>query len=261
MTVAGPQTDLEWLGLGKVADGRWSFVLTEGLSRPDGKLYGGTGLAVVTATMEAETGRRAMWATAQFVSSGLTGDRFDCTVEVLASGRRSSQVRVTGHHGNRVVFAALGATGEPRTGPVEVQFGRMPDLPPPSDCPQWAPPLVLERFWDRPGWLGIVDARTAGEDGALWIRLDDRPLTRSALPFLADMLPSAVVRAAGHSGAGTSLDNTVRFGHEPEGAWLLVDVDPHMIASGYVHGAARLWSEQGRLLGVASQTAGLLLLD
>jgi acyl-CoA thioesterase len=70
-----------------------------------------------------------------------------------------------------------------------------------------------------------------------------------------------VVRAAGRNGAGTSLDNSIRFGLEPHGDWVLVDVDPYLISDGYVHGAARLWSEDGELMGVASQTASVLLFD
>ena len=261
MTEAGASADLEWLGLEPLGDGRWAFELRDGLSRLDGKFYGGTGLAVVTAAMEAETGRRALWATAQFVSSAATGDRLECRVEVLAGGRRSSQLRVTGYHGERVLFAALGATGEQRTGPLEVHFGRPPDVPPPLECPPWETPLVFRHLGERPGWLSLVDARSANATGAMWMHLEGRPLTRGALPFLADTLPSAVVRAAGRRGAGTSLDNSIRFGAEPDGRWLLVDVDPHMVDSGYVHGAARLWSESGRLLGIASQTATLMLFE
>ncbi|MCU4186710.1 thioesterase family protein [Acidiferrimicrobium sp. IK] len=261
MTVADPHTGVEWLGLERVGESRWGFTLTDELSRPDARFYGGTGLAVVTAAIELETQRRALWATAQFVSSAATGDRFECQVEVLAAGRRSSQVRVTGRVDGRLVFSGLGAAGEARTGPLEAQFGQMPVVPPPLECPRWAPPRAFARRGERPGWLSITDARAAGEGGAMWMHLEGRPLTRAALAFLSDTLPSAVVRASGRDGAGTSLDNTVRFGPEPEGDWMLVDVDPHMIASGYLHGAARLWSERGRLLGIASQTASVMLFE
>lgn len=253
-------SDLEWLGLERVGPGHWTFVLTPGLSRLDGKFYGGTGIAVATAVMEAETGRRALWASVQFVASGTTGDRFDCRVEVAASGRRTSQLRVSGWHGDRLVFSALGATGDPRTGPLETHFARMPEVAAPADCEPWVPTAFLAHSGQRPGWLQITDARTAGDHG-MWMRLVDRPLSRAAVAFLADIIPSGVVRAAGRIGAGTSLDNTVRFGPDPEGNWLLVEVQPHLISGGYVHGGAGLWTEAGAFLGVASQTAGLMLLD
>jgi acyl-CoA thioesterase-2 len=257
------RSDLEWLGLERVGAGRWTFVLTQGLSRLDNKFYGGTGVATATAAMEAETGRRALWVSVQYVASGATGDRFECRVEVVASGRRTSQVRCSGWQGDRLVYEAIGAAGEARPDAVEVQFGTAPDVPAPLDCPRWAPrwlaALTAAGLGERPGWLSITDARAASEAGAMWMRMDGRPLTRATMAFLADVIPSGVLRAAGHSGGGTSLDNTVRFGPDPEGEWMLVDIDPHLVSGGYVHGAARLWSERGTLLGVASQTATAMI--
>jgi acyl-CoA thioesterase len=77
------------------------------------------------------------------------------------------------------------------------------------------------------------------------------------------MVPSAVVRAAGRAGAGTSLDNSMRFGPAPatDCEWVLIDFDPYFAHGGYAHGGARVWSSDGTLLAVASQTATLLLLD
>jgi acyl-CoA thioesterase len=111
------------------------------------------------------------------------------------------------------------------------------------------------------GWLGGLDIRQVEGGMAYWMRLLDRPLTRAALGFMADVVPSGVVRAAGRAGAGRSLDNSIRFGPDPVGDWLLVDIDPHQISGGYVNGAARLWARDGTLLGIASQTASLLLFD
>src|SRR5437660_11204543 len=125
-------SDFAWLGLERRGEGRWSFELTSPLTRHDGKLYGGAGIAASVATIEAETGRDALWTTTQFVGSADMGDRIDCHVEVLARGRRTSQVRVTGTVGDRIVFAALGATGATRDGPVEIQVGTMPDAPGPG---------------------------------------------------------------------------------------------------------------------------------
>lgn len=271
--------DLDWLGLERRRPGHWTFEVTPGLSRFDGKFYGGTGIAVVTAAMEAETGRRALWASVQFASSADLHNQVDCEVEVLAEGRRTSQVRLTGSVDGRVLFAAIGSTGQPKQASLTAQFGQMPAVPGPEDCPPWQPRAVLDSVgegaltgrvdrsvvesWDsRPGWLSICDIRSADEAGSrMWMRMLDRPLSRAAMGFLADVVPSGVVRAAGRTGAGTSLDNSIRFGPDPDGEWTLVDVDPLLISDGYVHGAARLWSPGGTLFGVASQTASLLLFD
>ena len=255
--------DLAWLGMNRAGAGRWRFKLTTPLARFDGKFYGGTGLAATTALMEAETGRRALWATVQFASTTDVGADIDCEVEVTAGGRSTSQVRVTGTTTEGILFSALGATGESRRGKLEAQFGSPASVPGPDDCDAWRP--AIPNAADLPGlnrgWLEGLDIRQVAGGTAFWMRLHGKPLTRSALGFMADVVPSGVVRAAGRAGAGRSLDNSIRFGPDPTGDWLLVDIDPHMISGGYVHGAARLWSEDARLLGVASQTASLLLFD
>ena len=66
-------SDISWLGLEHAGSGEWSFELTPPLTRMDGKLYGGTGIAVAVATMEAETAREALWATVQFAGSADIG--------------------------------------------------------------------------------------------------------------------------------------------------------------------------------------------
>lgn len=248
-------SDLDWLGLVSARPGEWTFAVTPALSRPDGKFYGGTGIAVATAVMEAESGRAARWVSVQFVATCLTGEVVRVAVTTAASGRRTSQLQVHGWVGDRLLFAGIGATGSARPSAVETGFGTMPDVPAPQDCPRWDPLAMAGRLGSDPGWLAISDVRRAGDANGLWLRRRGGALTRPAMAFLADVIPSGVMRAAGRNGAGTSLDNTVRFGPEPSGEWMLADVDPHMVSGGYVHGAARLWSPSGRLLGVASQTA------
>jgi acyl-CoA thioesterase len=256
-----------WLGLEKVGPGRWDFELTPGLTRFDAKLYGGTGLAVVTALLEAETGRDALWATTQFVATADLGEHIDCRVEVLAEGRRTSQLRITATVGDRLVLAALGAAGSARGDGLAHQVGAMPDVAGPEDLPPWSPrvPFVIPE--DHRGWLATADLREVemgdGPDRTtlLWGRIAGQPLTRAGLSFLADVVPSAVVRAAGHVGGGRSLDNAIRFGSAPDTEWVLIQMDPHLAFGGYVHGAAHLWSQDGRRLGIASQTAVALLLD
>ena len=253
-----------WLGLARRSPGRWAFELTRSLSRFDAKLYGGTGLAAVTAAIEGETGRDALWATVQFVASADVGERIECEVEVLAQGHRTSQVRVTATVGDRLVLAALGATGLPRAGGLEVQVATMPEVAPPEDSPRWAPKVPFVITPGNQGWLDLVDLREVPGDLpglTLWARMRDHPMTRAGLGFIADLVPSAVVRAAGRAGGGTSLDNAIRFGPAPDADWVLVELDPHFAAGGYAHGAARLWSPDGRQLAVASQTAVAIMFD
>src|SRR5690606_37478907 len=109
-----PASDVEFLGLELLDAARSTCVLERKLVRPDGRLYGGTAVAVAVALAEQATDRPPIWTTVQFVrASTSTGDRIDCTTEVLNSGRRASQVRIVGRVGDREVFCALAATAEP----------------------------------------------------------------------------------------------------------------------------------------------------
>jgi acyl-CoA thioesterase len=81
------------------------------------------------------------------------------------------------------------------------------------------------------------------------------------LGFLADFVPMGVARAAGRAGAGTSLDNTIRFGPPTDSEWVLVGLDPHLAHGGYGHGTAHLWAPDGTLVATASQTASMVFFD
>ena len=249
------------MGLEPYGDGRWAFEAVPALCRYDGRFYGGTAIAVACVLMEEASGRPPVWVTVQFIAGAAEGEVLDCRVSVLAEGRRASQLQVTGAVGDRTVFVAMGAVGEAVESPIETHFGPMPAAPDPESCPGWTPHPALAEPGLAKNRLTLTDPRIAGQNGSVWTRMPGMTLTRAGVAFLADILPSGVVRAAGRTGAGTSLDNTVRFGPEPTGEWMLVDVDPQLISGGYVHGGARLWTASGVLVGTASQTARLMLFD
>jgi hypothetical protein len=61
--------------------------------------------------------------------------------------------------------------------------------------------------------------------------------------------------ARGRAG-GNSLDNTLRVAHRvPATDWVLADVRVSAVADGFGHGLVHLWSEDGTLLGTASQSS------
>lgn len=257
----------DWLGLTPLEDGRSHLVLSAPLVRFDAKLYGGTGLALTVAAMEAQSGRDALWATVQFVGVADEGDRLDIHVEELASGGTTSQLRLTATCGERLVLASLGATARVRPDGFAARFHTMPETP----GPEGAPPLRFGDFDPTPQMLAKGPFATSefrvvdGADGAryVWVRINDWPLTRAGLAYIADFVPSAVLHAAGRLGGGTSLDNTIRYGAtvSADSPWILVDSDPYFADNGYVHGAARLWSHDGTLLAVASQSAVARIFD
>lgn len=263
--------DHAFVGLEHTGAGRAAFTLTPALARHDGRLYGGTALAAALTLAEHASGRPALWSTVQFVSGAtVVGDRIDCQVEVLAAGRRTTQLRVIARLRDQEVFCALAAAAVPKTRAVTGVFEEPPAVHAPEDCEVFRFPVpdhLLEREvgLDRHAEIRIartVDGR-APEPGRLcfWSRIPGRVATPAVLGYLADMVPMSVVHATGRIGGGTSLDNTLRLGQPAADEWVLLQLDPHLALGGYGHGTAHLWSRDGALLATASQTAALLILD
>lgn len=263
--------DRAFLGMELDADGGASFRLTRALARHDGRLYGGTAVAAAIALAEHGSGRRSLWTTVQFVSGAATvGDRIDCSVEVLAAGRRTSQVRVTGRLGDRELFGALGATATLKERAISGVFEDMPVVADPDDCDVFRFPIpehmqdALDGL-DRHMELRIARAAdgpsTVSGQILFWARVRGCRATPALIGYLADMVPMSVVKAAGRIGGGTSLDNTLRVAHAVDTEWVLLQLDPHLALGGYGHGTAHVWSPDGRLMATASQTAALLVLD
>ena len=257
----------EWLGLEQGDGGSASFELTPTLARFDGKLFGGTGLGLAVAAFERATHRDALWTTVQFVGSADVGERLTFTVEELAAGRRTSQVRLSAMVGDRLVLAALGSTAEVNDGSFGAPLGAMPEVSSPED----SAPFEVNLPFELPEVVEVGpfataefrEATTTADTAQVWARMRDHAPSRSTLGYLADFVPAAVVRAAGHLGGGRSLDNSIRFGQPvPSGTeWILIDNDPYLADNGYVHGAARIWTRSGELLAVASQSAVALVFD
>lgn len=262
-----------WFDLEDQGDGWWSFDLPQSLARLDNHIYGGTAVALSVVAMETTTGRPCVWSTAQFTGTCPAGARLDIHAEVLAHGRVVSQIRVSGYDRGQLVWCAFGACAEQeRPAELEVQSGSMPKVLGPDEGRELMLPNRLSPTLLRGGRRGILDtldmrdARKA--DGVLahdpmlvWARLRERPMTRTALCLVADIVPVAVARAGGREGAGTSLDNTMRFGAPPFGEWVLIEFEPYLAYGGCSHGGAWLWSEDGTLVAIASQTARVFVMD
>lgn len=260
------QAHLEWLDLRREGPGRYSLAVTDGLIRLDGQLYGGTGLAAAVHAMRVETGRAPLWTTVQFAASATLGETLEIHVEELARGHKASQVRFTATVGDRVVLAALGTTGVPAPEGFGAEFGSMPEVSAPEDSEPWRHLFPVDHDPDAPrtGAFLTAEFRQGRSDGAqtqMWVRMLDHPQTWESIAYLADFVPAAVVRAAGRVGVGTSMDNSIRYGPAPDTEWILIEVDPYFAHGGFVHGAGRIWSEDGVLLAVASQTARTHLFD
>ncbi|MBP7595158.1 MAG: thioesterase family protein, partial [Candidatus Microthrix sp.] len=137
-------TDEDFLGLlPGTGDGRFHFTVQNHLARLDGRLYGGTAIAVSIATAEAVSDRTALWMTTQFIATAPANEEISVHTEVLAPGRRTNQVRVTGTNAaGDIMFASLGATGRYKDHGLAGTFERPPTVSSPEDSERWSSPFV-----------------------------------------------------------------------------------------------------------------------
>ena len=249
---------------------RSSFLLEPPLLRHDGTLYGGTAIAASILAMEHATKRGVLWVTTQFVAPSPSGHVLELQCDTLAAGKRIAQVRVTATLDGAVQFASLGSTGLPRPDGLEGQFETMPVVAPPEDSPTLVPgPPGAVETPDEPTFrrmceyreTEIADTPRRGDGTvAFWSRFKDgRPMTPAGVAFCADMVPLSIARGAGKLGAGTSLDNSLRFAAIPPGTeWVLLELQGNMASAGYGHGTVRVWTPHGVQIATGSQTASMI---
>ena len=244
-----------------------SFLLQPPLLRHDGALYGGTAIAASVQAMEHATEREIQWITTQFVAPAQNGDTIDLTTEVLAIGRRTAQARVTAYVDDRIQFTSVGSTGFRREHGLAGQFETMPDAGDPEDAvDRWQGNTLPVEIPDDVTFRRMVEYRDAKspKDNQLlmWCRFTDgRAMTAAGVAFVADMVPVAVARAAGKLGAGSSLDNSMRFAVVPEVEWVLLELTGNFAAGGYGHGLVRVWAQDGTFIAIGSQTASMMYIQ
>ena len=238
------------------------FTVHRTIARPDGVLYGGSGAAAAVIAMEAATRRPARWVTVQFVASPQLGDLVETEVDIVAAGHRISQVQVRATVGGRLVFSAVGATATARPDGLHGQFESLPAVGPPEEGSDLFAGFDIG---DNRGHHERFELRraTTSDDGPpshlpLWTRFTEPlPYTPATISFLADMVPMSIARAAGQMGAGSSIDNTLRFGPDVDAGpeWLLLDLHGQLATDGYGHGSLEVWTPDGALVAIGSQTA------
>lgn len=260
-TAAGARFEL--LQLERVAADRYRLAVRPDLcSTPLGALYGGIAVAASAEAVEEVVGRPLQWITTQFIGSPRSPDVIDLEVVTMAHGRTTTQAQVVGTVAGRTVFTSLCAHTE-RDG-ERVQFVKMPAVPRPDEVSASEDPFAAvpsgafvdrtERRWAvRPSERGT--SSTAGY-GALWCRIRGSAVaTPASQAFVADIVPLAVCMALGVPAQGTSLDNTIRILDRTPSDWVLLEMFPDGLHRSTGHGSLRIWSDDGRLMGVAQQSA------
>lgn len=252
-----------FLGLEPTADPLlWRLPVTQGVSTPGRFLFGGAGLAAGVAAMEHASGRPTIWATAQYLSYAPTGSVVDFAVTLAVVGHQTTQARAIGRVDGKEILAVNAALGR-RQLEVHGTWVEPPEVPRPEASRQRSLPpefsgTVLERAEIRLA-LGRQFEELDGTPGdgrcAFWARLPGQLEPSSAwLSVLGDYVPSGVAQALGRPSIGNSLDNTIRVVQLVPSEWILCDIHLLAVCNGFGHGRAHLWSEDGTLLGIASQS-------
>lgn len=244
---------------------RWVLPVVQGISTGGGFLFGGCGLGAAVAAMEGTSGRKAVWATAQYLSYAKPGEVMDIDVTLAVHGHQITQARAVCHVGDREILTVNAALGD-RDLEEHGQFEKMPlNVPQPLDCKER--PHVLD-------WSGTISGRMdqrmvkgreeleeldgTPSDGQvlLWSRIPEviEGVDAATLSILGDFVPMGVGQALGIRGGGNSLDNTLRIGKLVPTEWVLLDIRIHMVERGFGHGLVHMFAEDGTLMATASQS-------
>ena len=257
-----------FLGLEPTEDPlHWRLPVTKAISTPGSFLYGGAALAAGIAALEEASGRPTVWATAQYIGYAPTGTEVDWEVVLAATGRTTTQGRAIARVGQAEIItvnAALGHHSLEDSG----TWVSPPEVPAPDQCPSLEiPPLfadtVLTRVEHRVAigrLFSMLDGKPGDAHSAFWARLPGQvDVSAATLAVIGDYVSGAVSQPVGKRLLTRSLDNTLRVAQLVPTAWVLCDIHMHALANGFAHGEALLWSEDGVLLGTASQSVSVRL--
>lgn len=228
-----------------------------------GAVHGGALLAAAVEALEGAVGRPLVWATAQYLHhAGPTGT-IDITITPEIEGRNTTQARATLRVGDVDVLSTLAGLGS-RPFPHEGRWVVAPDVPRPDESSPWLGPRaegeqVLDHYpirFAKGRMLGDLDGTPGSGRTALWCRVPQgpRPLTVGDLALVGDVLMPSISDALGVPITANSLDNTLRVVERASTEWVFLDVAIDAASGGFAHAAAHLWTEDGTLLAIASQT-------
>ncbi len=230
-------------------------VMPPATAGPEGAphVMGGVALAAMVDAMELDSELPLLWAQAQFLGPTQHAEELAIEVEQCGGGQAVAQYAASASVNGRPTHRASGALGyrEPNE---QVLFAAMPDVPGPAE----AKPIEISH--SAPGCLpDQFDYRIAKQDDergiqAVW--------TRSRAEFAVDagwlaIISDLFLGAHPASRGGSSLDAMFRFVQGCDPGWVLSVTEFAAFDRGVVHGSARHFAEDGRLLAISSQTGVL----
>jgi acyl-CoA thioesterase len=248
----------ELLGLAPTEDrSRFTLHVHEGITTGGGALQGGAALGAAATAMVSATGRPLVWATGHFLRHGAPDVHLDFEVEVGVHGHKVTQAQGLLTAGDQEVMRVVAAFGSRDIG-LDHTFAQRPHTPPPDACPPRAdvllPGLEARRALGRD--RSELDGSLGPGRSASWFRLPGgrRPITPGELAIISDCSALEVSDAMGFHCVNNSLDNTLRMAHAADTDWVLLDAQISSVTQGFATVNAHLWTEEGTLLAVFSQT-------
>ncbi|NNE74147.1 MAG: thioesterase family protein [Acidimicrobiales bacterium] len=264
-----------WLGVEPTHNPfRWVLPIDLGVCSGYGTLFGGAALGAAIVALEGTAGRPVVWATAHYLSFAPEGSVLDIDVVLAAEGNTTTQARATGHIGGSEIITVNAALGR-RDYPDTYLHPVMPPVRPPEECPLRAatttPGTISSRFESRMALLQAESAELAANDAAglerrpgligpgrvgMWIRVPGlTDGSAAALAVLGDFVPMAISVALDAPTASNSLDNTIRVLNVQPTEWFLLDIQVEGVVTGFGHGMVRMFTPDGVLLAIGSQSA------
>ncbi len=254
----------DYLGLRSTDDpNRWQLELTPRVLTPAGAMHGGAALAATVEALEGATSRPLVWATAHYLTHVGPRGLLDVDVSVEVAGHQTTQARAVLRVDDVEVLLTVASLGT-RDATSPGRWVQPAQAPRPADAPHRLPvPEGTESMLDHCD-IRIATGRMGDElDGTrgpgrsvLWCRLPDgrRPVSAGDVAFIGDLLMLGLSDALGTPTTANSLDNTIRIVERAPTEWVRLDVRIDATAHGYAHAGAHLWTDDGVLLGMATQT-------
>lgn len=200
--------------------------------------------------------RPVVQASAQFLRFMPRGALVDLEVQPQVGGKTLAQAIVVMRIAEEEVARVNLGLGR-RNGFEAKQWITAPFAAPAGACSRRAilPPQDAEaQFLSRIETREITQTAQEGRT-LLWLRRrDGGPSDRMTLAVFADFLPLALGRATDRPGGGNSVDNVLRLLDEAGPGWILCDMEISAAAHGFAHGNLKLWSQDGKLLAIGSQS-------
>jgi acyl-CoA thioesterase len=252
-----------FLGLERADDSKFALQVVPRLTTSGGFLFGGAGLGAGISALEAVTGRRCTWATAQYLSYARQDERVDVETFVAIEGSSITQARATCRVGDREILTVNAALGD-RDFDAAGQFVTMPE----SVAPEAARPRTLraahansimealDMRYVKGRDLDELDGTPSDGRTIMWVRIKSLVdgIDAAALGIMGDFVPMAVGQALGLRAGGNSLDNTIRFATLVPTDWVLLDIQVESVQRGFGHGTIQMFAQNGALLATASQS-------